>query len=71
MLLGSELAYLAADETAGTPLILCGTRPVDAHYRAALDELGLTGRLLSIPPDDVELLSARGQAVWWRSRPAD
>ncbi|MEX0677861.1 MAG: 2-dehydro-3-deoxygalactonokinase [Pirellulales bacterium] len=67
VLLGSELAYLSGARSAGLPLVLCATAPLEAPYRAALDELGLTERLTLVPPADVELLSARGQAVLWRN----
>jgi 2-dehydro-3-deoxygalactonokinase len=67
VLLGNELAYLTDGPLDDLSLVLCATEPSDAHYRAALDELGLTGRLTAIPSNEVELLSARGQALlWWK-----
>ena len=66
VLLGSELAYLLDDRFGGLQLVLCATVPLEAHYRAALDELGLTERLTVISAHEVELLSSRAQAVLWR-----
>lgn len=63
VLLGSELGYLTDERHAEVPLVLCATSPLDAHYRTALDELELSGRLTVVSPDEVELLSARGQHV--------
>jgi 2-dehydro-3-deoxygalactonokinase len=63
VLVGSELAYLADTSLADVPLVLCATSPLDAHYCTALDELGLSGRLMVIPADEVDRLSTRGQAV--------
>jgi 2-dehydro-3-deoxygalactonokinase len=67
LLLGSELAYLSDAPLGDVPLALCATAPIDAHYRAALEELGLKDRLTVIPPHEVALLSARGQALLWRN----
>lgn len=66
VLLGGELAYLLEAPFEGLPLLLCATTPLQAPYRAALEELGLDRQLSVIPAQDVERLSARGQAVLWR-----
>ncbi|REK19305.1 MAG: 2-keto-3-deoxy-galactonokinase [Planctomycetota bacterium] len=64
LLIGNELAYLAREPA--MVLVLCATEPAGAAYQTALEELGLAQRLVVIPPSDVELLSARGQAVLLR-----
>jgi 2-dehydro-3-deoxygalactonokinase len=66
VLLGNELAYLLETRFSALPLVLCATDPLETHYLVAMDELGLAGRLTTIPAGEVELLSARGQAVLWR-----
>ena len=67
VLLGNELAYLLDSRFGDFPLVLCATDPLETHYLVAIDELGLAGQLTAIPPGEVELLSARGQAVlWWK-----
>ncbi len=66
VLLGHELAYLLDSRFRDFPLVLCATDPLETHYRVAIDLLGLAGQLTVIPPAEVELLSARGQAVLWR-----
>jgi 2-dehydro-3-deoxygalactonokinase len=64
VLLGAELGYLTASHDQ-TPLVLCASMPLFVPYRAALEELGLAGRLTLISPEETELLSARGQAAVW------
>lgn len=61
VLIGAELAGLA-QETEQTPLILAATEPLAESYRRAMEYLGLGKRLTVVRPDDVELLSARGQS---------
>lgn len=62
VLVGAELAGLAS-ETERTPIVLAATEPLATSYLAALEQLGLESRLVIVPPDAVELLSARGQAL--------
>jgi 2-dehydro-3-deoxygalactonokinase len=62
VLVGGELAHLVHDP-APTPLVLAATEPLATSYRLALAHLGAESRLTTVPPDDVELLSARGQSV--------
>jgi 2-dehydro-3-deoxygalactonokinase len=67
LLIGSELATLTVgSEYEGWPIVLAGAQPLAAHYRAALDVLGLHDRIQVIPDSDVCRLSALGQAVLWR-----
>jgi 2-dehydro-3-deoxygalactonokinase len=66
VLIGAELAYLTQARFDSVPCLLCATDPLAMPYRAALDELGLSSRVTAIPPHEVELLSARGQALVWR-----
>jgi 2-dehydro-3-deoxygalactonokinase len=66
VLLGSELAYLRDPQFDDVPLLLCATSLFQAPYRAALAELELGARLTVVAADEVELLSARGQAVLGR-----
>jgi 2-dehydro-3-deoxygalactonokinase len=68
VLLGAELGYLTGDQLRDVPILMCATHPLDASYRAALEELGLENRTVPLSADDVELLSARGQALWWRNQ---
>jgi 2-dehydro-3-deoxygalactonokinase len=67
VLIGSELAYLTQPRWDELPLVLCASGPLATPYRDAIDELRLAARLVVIPPEDLELLSARGQAVVWRN----
>jgi 2-dehydro-3-deoxygalactonokinase len=62
VLVGAELAGLAS-EAERSPIVLAATEPLATSYRAALEQMGLESRLTIVPPDDVELLSARGQAL--------
>jgi 2-dehydro-3-deoxygalactonokinase len=66
LLLGGELAYLSDSSADVLPLLLCATAPLAPQYREALQELGLAARATVVEPREVELLSARGQAVLWR-----
>jgi 2-dehydro-3-deoxygalactonokinase len=66
VLLGGELGYLLAGEFREIPLLLCATSPAEANYRAALEELQLLERSTMVSPDEVDTLSARGQAVLGR-----
>jgi 2-dehydro-3-deoxygalactonokinase len=61
VLIGAELAELAR-ESSDTPIILAATEPSAQSYHQALLHLGLESRLTVVAPDDVELLSARGQS---------
>lgn len=61
VLVGAELGGLARN-AGHTPIVLAATEPLATSYRLALEHLGVSGRLTIVPPDDVELLSARGQA---------
>jgi len=62
VLVGAELAGLAS-EAERTPIVLAATEPLATSYREALEHLGLKNQLTVVPPDDVELLSARGQSL--------
>jgi len=62
LILGSELNYLTTQEPGDVPLILAASAALAPAYRAAMDELTLGTRLTLIEPDDVERLSALGQA---------
>jgi len=61
VLVGAELVGLTSEDSR-TPIVLAATEPLATHYRGALAQLGLQNRLILVPPEDVELLSARGQA---------
>jgi 2-dehydro-3-deoxygalactonokinase len=63
VLIGAELAYLTQARFDSVPCLLCATDPLAKPYRAALDELDLAARVTAIPPHEVDLLSARGQAL--------
>ncbi len=60
VLIGAELSGVR--HTKGVPIVLAATEPMATSYRRALEHLGLGNRLNAIPSEQVELLSARGQA---------
>jgi 2-dehydro-3-deoxygalactonokinase len=62
-LVGAELAYLERQEFAGRALVLCAAKPLASLYATALDALGLGQQLTAIGNDDVDRLSALGQAA--------
>jgi 2-dehydro-3-deoxygalactonokinase len=66
VLIGAELAYLAAAADRGTPVVLAAATGLSAPYEAAVSALGLAPRTVVIPPDDVARLSALGQALLLR-----
>ncbi len=61
LLIGAELAYLAADADEDRAIVLAAAGMLGAVYREGLDALGLTSRTLVVPAADVERLSALGQ----------
>jgi 2-dehydro-3-deoxygalactonokinase len=61
VLIGSELAYLLQSEWSNWPVLLAAAAPLQRPYRLAFEALGLSDRLTSISPHDVERLSALGQ----------
>lgn len=61
LLVGTELVGLSC-EAVQTPIVLAATEPLATSYHQALIHLGLESRLTIVPPDDAELLSARGQS---------
>lgn len=67
VLVGSELAYLQHGQFTGRPILLCAAPPLDDLYGAAFDALGLSQPRIVVAPEDVERLSALGQAVLLRN----
>lgn len=63
VLIGSELAYLLQAEWSDRPILLGAAGALQSPYCLAFETLGLRERLTSIPPSDVERLSALGQQV--------
>jgi 2-dehydro-3-deoxygalactonokinase len=63
LVIGGELAYLRHRAGSEVPIVLCATGPLAEQYAAALDSLGLGGRLNVIPSCDAKRLSALGQAL--------
>lgn len=62
LLIGAELAPLER-QTESLPIILAAGPRLAGPYRAALDLLGLSDRVKSIPPDRVDGLSVLGHAA--------
>jgi 2-dehydro-3-deoxygalactonokinase len=58
LLVGSEIAELAARETA-TPILLAAAKPLNAAYRLAFEILGLKN-LTVVPLEEMALASVRG-----------
>ncbi len=63
LLIGAELASLAHRWPASMPIVLAGGHRLHEPYRTALHVLGLEARTTAIAPDDVDRLSALGQAT--------
>lgn len=63
LLIGSELAPLAAAESRAHAIVLAAPPALSKLYQSAFEVLGLADRLFVVPPSDVERLSALGQAV--------
>lgn len=63
VLIGSELAQLAAPPQLGRPLVLAAAPALEPAYRLALESLGLNHSLSILSPADQALLTARGHAV--------
>jgi 2-dehydro-3-deoxygalactonokinase len=61
LLIGSEVGYLLQGEWSDQPILLAAGQTLLASYREAFEALGLTERVTSIPPPDVDRLSALGQ----------
>lgn len=63
LLIGAELASLRHRWPGAIPIVLAGGHRLHEPYRTALDTLGLAARTTVIAPDDVDRLSALGQAA--------
>jgi 2-dehydro-3-deoxygalactonokinase len=61
LLIGSELGYLVQGEWSDQPILVGAGAALNAPYQWAFEALGLTDRVTSIPPADVDRLSALGQ----------
>jgi 2-dehydro-3-deoxygalactonokinase len=62
VLIGAELAGLAQDTAADGPIVLCADGTLGEAYAQAGAALGLGERMLCVAQQDVERLSALGQA---------
>ncbi|MGD9724107.1 MAG: 2-dehydro-3-deoxygalactonokinase [Pirellulales bacterium] len=64
LVIGAELAHLAqaSNQAPRTPIVLCATPTLAEPYVLAGESLGLAGRLHVLPADEVERLTALGQA---------
>ena len=70
LLVASELASLASSPWQEIPLILCAAAAHHGVYRAVAEHLGLSERMTVVEPQEVDQLSARGQALVLERNPS-
>jgi 2-dehydro-3-deoxygalactonokinase len=65
LLIGSEAVDLLACES-HEPILLAAAEPLSTAYRLAFETLGLSDRLLVVPPEEMSLASVRGHRALLR-----